>query len=403
MKSMKSMTDRPAELAAMDYPGAARSLERAAAAAAFYGALAEHPDASRRVGWESGAQHALRLHAIVEALSPFAGAADSGWPAIDSLIDVGCGEAALLAVLRRGGFAGHYRGEDVRAAPVARSQAVADADAHAEVVRCDGFLGSDASPVPLPKAHAVVCSGALNTVSGEGIDHDVEVCTVLSALWQRTEAVLVVDLAVRDRHAPGVGLASADLAKVWAHARTLTPIVTVREDTVPGEACLILSRSRAAAYGRRMSGEGRDILRAEALLQAGEPTAALAIVVADERAQALLIAGQALAATGRVHDALTTLRRAAVMAEAEGDDVRSAAARLAQAPALWRLGDRRAAETLLVALAQHDDEARGHLFELLLARKEHARAAAVAASVDDLWMRRELEARLARLARLPLR
>ncbi len=311
-----------------------------------------------------------------------------------SLIDVGCGEAALLAVLRRAGYVGGYRGEDVRAAPIARAREAAAGDAQAELVVCDGFAEPEAAQ--LPKAAAIVCSSALNTVSGEGVDHDLEVQTVLGSLWQRAEEVLVIDLAVRDQHAPGVGLASADLAKVWAHARALTPIVVVREDTVPGEATLVLSRTRARAYARRMPDATARTLRAEALYLAGEAAAALATVNDIESAAATLVAGQALAAMGRSYDALTTLRRAASLAAAEGDRVRLAAARLAQAPALWRLGDRRAAEALLSELAQHDDEARGHLFELLLARKDVVRAAAIASAVEDAWMRRELEARLPR-------
>jgi len=366
-----------------------RSREREVAATAFYDAFESHPSPSRRMGWESASAHAMRLAAIVDALGPVAEVA--------SLVDVGCGEAMLLPVLRRAGFAGNYRGEDVRSAPIARARLTTHEDARAEVVVCDGFVAPREGAEALPRAAAIVCSGALNTVSGTAVDHDLEVEAVLSALWQRAEDVLVIDFAVRDRHAPGVGLATTDLARAWAHARALTPIVAVHEDTVPGEACLVLSRSRARSYSRRMpeSSEEARIVRAEALYLADELTAALAVVGGIDSAAALLIVGRTLARSARAYDALQVLRRAVALAEAAGDEERCRAGRLAQAPALWRLGDRRAAEALLEELAQRDDEARGHLFELLLARRDHTRAALVASQVQDAWMRRELEARLA--------
>ena len=84
-----------------------RSAARRLAAEAFYGPLQGQPDASRRVGWESPAAHALRLCALVEAVAPVA--------TLASVLDVGCGEGALVPVLRAAGFTGRYRGEDVRA------------------------------------------------------------------------------------------------------------------------------------------------------------------------------------------------------------------------------------------------------------------------------------------------
>jgi hypothetical protein len=215
--------------------GPPRSEARRAAAESFYGALAAHPDAARRVGWESPAAHRMRQLAIVEALAPLS--------SIGSLIDAGCGEAALLPVLRGAGFDGGYLGEDVLEGAIARARGTLD-DARARLEVADSFGGSG------ERAAAVVCSGALNTLSGAP-DHDLEAAAALSALWERSEELLVVDVAVADRHAPGVGLARCDLARLWAHARGLTPIVTVREDVVPGEALLCLSRSRARAFSRR--------------------------------------------------------------------------------------------------------------------------------------------------------
>ncbi len=337
-----------------------RSDERRVAAEAFYGALAQHADSARRVGWESRVMHALRLATIVEALAPV--------DAIASVLDVGCGEGALLAALEAAGFKGRYRGEEVRAE--ALRGAPGGESGHTFVV-CDGFAGG-------PSASAVVCSGALNTEAGR--DHDEEVASALSVLWERCEDVMVVDLAVLDRHAPGVGIARADLAKAWAHARTLAPIVTVREDVVPGEAVLVLARSRARAFTRRLP----RAAAAEALLAAGEPARALALSGPDEA----LLRGQALIALGRSSEALPILRAA----EATHGD----AARLAQAPALWRTGDKRGAEALLTELATRNDEARAHLFELLAGRKDWTRAAATVAAIEDPWMRRELMTRLPR-------
>ncbi len=349
----------------------ARSDERRVAAETFYGALAQHADSARRVGWESSVMHALRLATIVEALAPV--------DVVASVLDVGCGEGALLDALRAAGFKGRYRGEEVRAEALQRAATRAD---QGEFAVCDGFAGG-------PSASAVVCSGTLNTVSGG--DHDAEVAGALSALWERTEDVLVVDLAVLDRHAPGVGIARADLAKAWAHARTLAPIVTVHEDVVPGEACIVLARSRARAFTRRLSA-GSAVsssaavpgIVAEALFAAGEPAQALALA----RPDALLLRGQALIALGRPQEALPILRAA----EATHGD----AARLAQAPALWRTGDRRGAEALLTELATRHDEARAHLFELIAGRKDWARAATIVASIEDPWVRRELMTRLPR-------
>jgi len=366
--------------------GDARSSARRTAAEAFYGALAAHPDGARRVGWESRAAHVMRQRAIVEALAPVT--------ALTSVLDAGCGEGALLATLREAGFTGRYRGEDVLGAPIVRAREAAPADEGAAFAVVDSLAGGlvDGPATPRPSAQAVVCSGTLNTDSGAP-DHDVEVAAALTALWARAEELLVVDLAVSDRHAPGVGLARADLSRAWAHARSLAPVVVVREDVIAGEALLVLSRGRARAFARRLED---PVLVAQALLQAGEAGAALSCCEGASGAELSLARGQALAALGRMGEALEVLRVAAVRARDEGREAVGDAARLAQAPVLWRMGDRRAAEGILTELAERSDEARAHLFELLVARKEIDRARALALRIEDAWVRRELEARLPR-------
>jgi hypothetical protein len=109
----------------------------------------------------------------------------------------------------------------------------------------------------------------------------------------------------------------------------------------------------------------------------------------------MLVRGQALAALGRSREALDALAEAAAAARAEGREAAVRSARLAQAPVLWRLGEKRAAEALLTELAQHHDEARAHLCELLLARRDYDRAAAVVDAIEDAWVRRELAHKLA--------
>lgn len=359
-------------------PAEPRSSARRAAAAAFYGALAAHPEGARRVGWESHAAHVMRQRAILEALAPL--------DALASVVDAGCGEGALLGALRAAGFTGRYFGEDVLEAPIARAVGAWREEAAATFAVADSFSGQR------PGAQAIVCSGTLNTESGAA-DHDAEVEGALTALWSRAEELLVVDLAVRDRHAPGVGLARADLGRAWAHARSLAPVVVVREDVIPGEALLVLARGRARAFARRL--EDR-LLLAQALLQSGEAAAALVVCerAGGQGAELALVRGQALAALGRTSEALEVLRVAASRARDEGRAAVGDAARLAQAPVLWRLGDRRAAEALLTELAERSDEARAHLFELLFSRKEIDKARALARRVEDAWVRRELEARL---------
>lgn len=349
---------------------------RRAALTGFYGPLEDSADAARRVGWESAAAQRLRL----ETLATLAGPLDG----VGSVLDAGCGEGALFEVLSSRGFAGRFRGEDLREAPILRARARYPG---AEWVVADAFSGG-------PPAELVFCSGALNTDMGRD-DHMAEVLEAVTALFGRATVGLVFDIAVKDRHHPGVMLAAADLFALFARCRELAPAVSVHEDTVVGEAVLTLWRSRARPFAAR----ARDpLLAAENLQLAGEPEAALSLIesasaeaLRGREGRAARVRGQALGALGRVAEALLALELA--RSSAERDEATRAA--LSSAPLLWRAGRRAEAERLLVELAEHDDEARGHLFELQVARKQLDAARATAARVVDPWMRRELERILA--------
>ncbi|MBL8788536.1 MAG: methyltransferase domain-containing protein, partial [Deltaproteobacteria bacterium] len=96
------------------------SERRARAALDFYGPLAEARDPARRVGWESAAIQRVRLEALARAIGPLDRRA--------SVLDAGCGEGALLPILRRRGFTGTYRGEDLLAGPIAHAVGLATSD-----------------------------------------------------------------------------------------------------------------------------------------------------------------------------------------------------------------------------------------------------------------------------------
>lgn len=343
--------------------------DRRRAAETFYAPLATAGSAARRVGWDTAHAHRLRLEAVAEAAAPLGARA--------SILDAGCGEAALLPVLRARGFGGRYRGEDVLASMIARAEAATAGDPLCELVASDSFGEG-------PEAEVVLCSGALNTAVGT--DHDAEVAAVLTALWGRATALLAVDLAVVDRHPPGVGLARADLAKAWSLARTLAPVVSVREDVIPGEALLVLARSRAGAYARWVPDA---TLRAELLVAAGEPAAAAALVAGIGGPEAALVRGRAAALEGRLADAERALEDARALPHAA----------LELAPIYWRTGRKAQAEALLRELARTHDEARAHLAMMLLGRGATGEARAFVEAIGDAWIRREVEVHA--LARAP--
>ncbi|MCC6623852.1 MAG: methyltransferase domain-containing protein [Deltaproteobacteria bacterium] len=346
------------------------TIDRRAAALAFYGPLAASPDPARRVGWDNAVAHALRLAAVAD-VAVEAGAVD--------VLDAGCGEAALLGALRRRGFSGRYRGEDVLELMIERARAAAGCDPGVELAVADAFAGG-------PPADVVLCSGALNTAIA-GAEPDEEVARALGALWERAGRAVALDLAVADRHPPGVGIARADLGRAWAAARRLAPVVVVREDVVPGEALLVMSRTRAPAWARWVPDA---VARATLLLDAGEPEAAVALT--DDP----LVHGRAAALRGALDEAERLLTRAA----AELDPAASARARLELAPLWFRRGRRAEAEALLRELAAGgSDDARAHLVMLLIARRAGDDARRMAVAIVDPWIRREMEAQVANSAR----
>lgn len=342
----------------------------------FYGPLEDSTDSARRVGWESAAAQRLRLETLAALVGPL--------DEVGSALDAGCGEGVLFEVLKSRGFSGRYRGEELREAPVVRARAT---HPDGEWVVADAFAGG-------PPAELVFCSGALNTDAGLE-DHMAEVFAAVSRLYERAELGLVFDIAVKDRHHPGVLLAAADVMALYARCRTLAPAVSLHEDTVAGEAALVLWRSRSRPFVAR----ARDaLLAAENLQLANEPEAALRLlqsagdeVLRGREGRAARVRGQALTSLGRADEALAALG----VAVAAGDPAEATRAALMSAPLLWRMGRRAEAQRLLVELAERDDEARGHLFELQLATRQVEAARMTAAKVEDPWMRRELERILA--------
>jgi SAM-dependent methyltransferase len=226
---------------------------REQAAFDFYGPLAKSEDASRRVGWESDHAHRARLRALVQALKPFQG--------IHSILDAGCGEGRLIHILQEAGYRGAYLGEDILAHMIEKAGKLQPD--HHFVVR-DSF--TEGSP-----HDAVICSGALNTVVAP--DHDEEVISAITALWERTREVLAIDMAVKDRHHPGEGLALTDIEKIWCGVRELTPILTVQEGVIPGEAIVILRRNRRWQLEHLLP-DSSDILGLAELLLHGKEAAA---------------------------------------------------------------------------------------------------------------------------------
>ncbi len=361
------------------------SRRRHEALESFYGPLADSADAARRVGWESAMAQRMRLYALISAFDP---------ASVGSILDAGCGECELVGVLDESGFEGRYRGEDLREAAIERASRRLETHRRRdslELVVADAFADG-------PKAEVVFCSGALNTESGR--PHQAEVEGVITTLFSRAETMLVLDLAVADRHRPGVGIAAVDIVELHRFARQLAPICTIREDVVVGEAMLVMARSRAPAFRKRSPDA---VLVAENLVLAGEPKAALALLpdgfaaaagaggaVYAGTARGHLIRGRALALLGEHSAAMAALTAAAEAGASAADSRVRTSARLAMAPLLWRAGKKREAEELLVTLSGHDDEAKAHLFELYLARGQTSLAGDLARRIGDSWMRREL-------------
>ncbi|MCB9733771.1 MAG: class I SAM-dependent methyltransferase [Deltaproteobacteria bacterium] len=351
-----------------------RGEARISGAEAFYGPLAGAASAARRVGWESEGAQALRIRALVAALGPL--------DAVGSVLDAGAGEGEALVALRAAGFGGRYVGEDILPAMVARAEARFAADEGATFRVGDAFAsGADAGAAEV--FDAVLCCGALNTALA-GRDATEEAIAALTALWARTGETLAVELMVADRREPGARLARVDLAAVWAHARALAAAVSVREDLLPGEAFLVLRRSRRGALAALAPEAGLALARAEALLAAGEAEAARAAIAGDASPEARLVDGRALIALRRLGPAEAALRKLVTTPV-------GAAAELDLCAVLWMTGRRSVAEATLRRLAESSDDARLHLVELLVGKQATAEARAVVARIEDGLVRREAE------------
>jgi hypothetical protein len=347
----------------------------------FYADLQQAPTAARRVGWESDAAHRFRLRAILDVLQPL--------DHIVSVLDAGAGEARLLDVLREAGFRGRYRGEEMLQHHVVAAAARHRGDADAAIFVANA-LGDG------PSAEVVVCSGTLNTraEAGPGADaadhgpdlaHEAFVLAAIDRLWQRAEAMLVVDLAILDRHAAGFGLGRVRIGVVLDHLRALAPVVACHEDVVPGECLFVASRRRGRSVARRLP-EAHD--RAEVLVAWGEGDAALAALEhMPHDAGTSLLVGQAHALEGRFEDAAACLEPLLSHADAKVAD----AATVALAQVRFRQKRSRDGLALLESGARRNDDARAHLaiVHALMGRADDARRAV--ATIGDAWIRRDVE------------
>ncbi len=343
---------------------------RQEAATAFYGPLRHHSAPHVRVGWESEHAHRLRLAAAIQQIGPLSGHA--------TILDGGCGEGALLPMLRDAGFEGHYRGEDVLSWMVdgARGRHASDPDAE--------FVVFDSFDCAGPSADVVICSGALNTViAGDAPDDVFEVA--LKALWSRTRQVLCLDVAIADRHPPGAQLAAVDPGAGFALARGLCRSVIWREDRIFGEVQIVMWRDRAASLQAIASGT-TPLERADLLLQARESEAVKRLLADDRSDEARLLRAIADAQLGRLRDAETHLRTLV----SGGHQRARAGLHLAALLRGTRRG--REAETLLASVASGEsreaDEARLMLVEMMADREPQA-AASWAAAISDDFIARE--------------
>lgn len=362
---------------------------RQAQAAAFYEPLKAQANSSGRVGWESEHAHRVRLAAAVAALGlPTRSAepitAEASTPGqqalgmeLQTLLDAGCGEGELLAMLRGRGFNGHYRGEDALPWMVEAAQRSHRQDMDAE------FLCADAFDPKGPSADAVVCLGALNTVI-DGASPDDTFAETLEALWNRCRVVTVVDFAISDRHPAGSRLATVDPGGALATARALSGCVVWREDGIFGEAQLVMWRDRARPL-RRLGADLDPHSLADLLLQAREAEAVKKVLISTRDEQGRLLRAIADAQLGRLRDAERALSN--LLGSAVGP---SATLHLA---AIFRgTGRHREAETLLVKAAvgqdREADEAR-MMLATMLAPRDPAAAQGWAQAVVDPFIRRE--------------
>ena len=341
---------------------------------AFYAPLAGSTSAARRAGWEDEHAHRLRLEAAAAAIAPL--------EEVGSVLDAGCGEGALWDVLQAAGYAGAYRGEDLRPQAIAAGLGRRPA---ASLVVADATDGAG------PPADAVVACGTFNTVDPERSPDQIAAAG-LAGLWARTRSVLVIDVAVLDRHAPGVEVAAIDLGALWSYARTLSRAVTVREDLVPGEAQLVLRRDRGAVLRRLMPGRLRAVARARMLLAASELGAARSELqeLGRSDAEAALCLAVVDAASGRWRDAERSLRGLIGSGE-QGGPARVHLAALLDATRR-RPEAAGVLEPLVGPKAPADvttDETRLLLSRWRREAGDEVVAAALLAAIRDPWIRRE--------------
>ena len=342
--------------------------DAAASAREFYAPLSEATCPARRVGWESNAAHLLRLRAIVDALGPLDG--------LRTVRDVGCGEGRLLTVLHQAGYTGAYTGEDILDEMITRAKL---AHPGADFIQRDALT-------PGAFADAVICSGTLNTPMGESHQDAAE--AALRCLWERAKDTLVVDFAVRDRHANGAELRTLDLMRMWGCARELTELVSVREDLISGEALLVLRRSRRPTLERLLPGDQWATERARVLLASREPEAVRRTLEGHRDDSAMLWRALADLLSGRAVDAERALRALTAHPEHSGR-------------AWLHLGvvllathrDADAHEAFIQATTcpgEASDEARVMLVERAQRNGDTEQARKWAQTITDPWMRREI-------------
>lgn len=310
------------------------SEKRRGAAERFYEPLAASGTDSRRVGWESDAAHRFRLRHHLSLVGPLEG--------VVSLLDAGCGEGALLCEAEPRGFAGRYRGEDILPSMVEAARRLAEerranrsSDAEIDFACCDFFAERS-------RFEVVICCGALNHRVGD--DPTADVIAAIEQLWARTERIAVIDFAVRSRHHDAALLALADLEAVWRHVRSIAPVNSILETTIPGEAVCVLQRDRGPILRRHLPEDEYACDRAEILLAARESYAVLHELGRQSTARAELLRALAGLQVGAWRQSEPSLKR--LVADAElGGRARLALAALyrAASPARRRGGARAAA------------------------------------------------------------
>ncbi|MCA9520194.1 MAG: methyltransferase domain-containing protein [Myxococcales bacterium] len=352
------------------------SEQRSTAANRFYEPLASSSTMSRRVGWESDAAHRFRLRHHLALIGPLADVA--------SILDAGCGEGALLEEALRAGFRGRYRGEDILPSMIEAAQrrfasAAGEGEGAASIewVSWDSLVGG-------PRAEAVICCGALNHRVGD--DPTSEVIAAIDALWARAERVAVIDFAVRSRHHDAALLALADLEPVWRHVRSLSPVNTVMETTIPGEAVCVLQRDRGPILRRHLSEPELTCDRAEILLAAKESYAVLRELGDLATPRAELLRGLAGLQIGGWRQSEVSLKKLV------GDPEVGERARLTLA-ALYRALKRTVEAEALLGLLVRDgnDEARLLLGMVRLDQGRRDEARTLMESIVDPWIAREAQ------------